>query len=99
MKVLWLCCLTPSVVQKKLMGGSGGALWVEHVLADMRKRENTHIRVLSPGAEASGQLDQRTSYTVFVEEKAYEYSPRLEALFVRELEDFSPDIIHVWGLE
>ena len=99
MKILWLCCLTPSVVQKKLTGGGGGALWVEHVLADIRRREHTQIRVLSPGREASGELDERTSFSLFVEEKAYEYDPKLEEKFTGELRDFFPDIIHIWGAE
>lgn len=99
MKVIWLCSMIPGPVREKLDGRTGGALWVEHVLSDIRQRENTTLRLLCPGQEGSGQLDQRTSYALFREGKAYVYSSRLEEWFTRELEAFSPDVIHIWGTE
>ena len=99
MKLLWLCNMAPGVVKEKLTGkvGSGG-LWVDHVLRDLRQQPLT-IHILCPGNGARGELDETCSYATFKAGLPYEYLPEVEASFRRELSDFQPDVIHIWGTE
>lgn len=98
MKLLWLCNIAPSAVQEKISGNAVGGLWLDHVLADMRQQDFT-IRILCRGAETSGVVDEKCSFSVFREDTPYVYQPELEAAFCEELDHFQPDVIHVWGTE
>lgn len=99
MKLLWLCNLMPGEVKRRVTGNpAAGGLWVDHVLADLRQQGLT-IRVLCPGDGGEGSLDDRCSYATFREGLPYRYLPELEARFRRELEEFQPEVIHVWGTE
>ena len=100
MKVLWLCNMMPGAVRESLGGASGGGLWVDHVLSDLRKQEHVTLRILCPGPKAAvGSLDDRTDYRLFTEGEPYRYLPELEAQFGGVLSEFQPDVIHVWGTE
>lgn len=99
MKVLWLCNMVPSAVQEVLSGKKGGGVWVDQVLSGLRKLDNMTIRILCPGTAAEGKLDGRCSYAFFREGLPYVYMPELEAQFGRELKEFQPDVIHIWGTE
>ena len=80
MKVLWLCNMMPGAVRESLGGASGGGLWVDHVLSDLRKQEHVTLRILCPGPKAAvGSLDDRTDYRQFTEGGPYRYLPGLEA--------------------
>lgn len=97
MKLLWLCNMAPGIAREK--EGKGG-LWMDHVLADLRQRQDITIRLLFPGkAEQQGILDARCSYAAFQNGLPYEYLPELENRFRGELAEFSPDVIHIWGTE
>lgn len=97
MKLLWLCNMAPGIAQEKK--GRGG-LWIDHVLEDLRSVEDITIRILFPGKPGQqGSADGRCSYTSFESGLPYVYKPELEGYFVRELADFGPDVIHVWGTE
>jgi len=97
MKLLWLCNMAPGIARKK--EGRGG-LWMDHVLADLRKREDLTIRILFPGKpEQTGSVDDRCSYAAFESGLPYEYKKEQEAMFRRELAEFAPDVIHIWGTE
>ena len=97
MKLLWLCNMAPGVAREK--EGKGG-LWMDHLLADLRQREDITIRILFPGKpEQQGVLDDRCSYASFQNGLPYEYLPQLEARFRKELAEYAPDVIHIWGTE
>lgn len=99
MKVLWLCNLIPGAVRQQL-GLTGGGLWMDHVLADLRQRDALSLRLLCMGGmSASGSLDARTDFITFQEKLPYVYDPELEQLFFSQLQAFAPDVIHIWGTE
>lgn len=93
MKLLWLCNIMPSAVK----GGSGG-LWVDHVLEDLRKL-NMEIRILCPGDGQQGSVDERCSFATFVRCAPHVYPGDLEAMFRKELTEFKPHVVHIWGTE
>ena len=98
MKVLWLGNMLPGVVQKQINGKVASGLWMDHVLEGLRN-EKIMLRILAPGKGDRGQLDERCGYRTFREGLPYVYLPELEDLFLRELEEFRPDVIHIWGTE
>lgn len=99
MKVLWLCNLVPGAVRQQI-GLPGGGLWMDHVLADLRRQDGFRLRLLCMGGQsASGNLDSETDYVVFTEKMPHVYQPELEELFSGQLREFAPDVIHVWGTE
>lgn len=98
MKLLWLCNMVPGAVQEKNSGNKSGGLWVDQVLAGLRAQGLT-IRILCPGSAGEGELDERCSYAFFHEGLPYEYLPELESQYRKELEQFQPDVIHIWGTE
>ncbi len=99
MRVMWLCNMAPAAIRSVTGGADRGALWMDHVFDDLR----THalpMRVLYASADAAdGILDEQVSFASYAEKAAYMYTAELEAVFVRELENFKPDIIHIWGTE
>lgn len=99
MKVIWLCNVVPGAVREKLGSTSGGGLWMDHVLSDLRK-EGLSLRILCRGLEqASGSLDERTDFVVFPAGEDHAYQPELEPLFQQQLQQYQPDVIHIWGTE
>lgn len=98
MKLLWVCNMVPGEVRAKVSGESGSAYWVDHVLSGVRER-NIPLRILCRGGDARGQLDEHCSYVLFPEILPQQYSAELEAMFLQELEQFQPDVIHIWGSE
>ena len=99
MRLLWLCNMMPGAVREAIQAEAGaGGLWVDHVLADLRK-QNITIRILCPGEGQRGNVDERCSYATFVRCVPHQYPRELEAAFARELEDFQPQVIHIWGTE
>lgn len=99
MRILWLCNMIPDLIQRKLTGKSGGGLWVDHVLAGLMAREDCAVRLLCKGTEpASGQVE-KVDYVIFQEKVPEKYYPELESLFRQQLQEFKPDVIHIWGTE
>lgn len=98
MKLLLLCNIAPAVVQEKISGKAAEGLWLDHMLDSLR-RENMEIFVLCRGNGAKGQVDAGCSYATFQEKQPDHYLPELEACFCQMLDDFQPDVIHVWGTE
>lgn len=100
MKLLWLCNLTPDVVQQKMFGSSVGGMWVDQVLAGLRQREDLQIHVFCPNALVqSGAVDERCTYETFRNGKPEQYLPELEKRFAAFLQEYKPDVIHIWGTE
>ncbi len=100
MKILWLCNMIPGDVKKAITGKEGNGLWVDHVLADLRREEDLSIRILCPDAvEQSGVLDEHCSYATFTRKAPYQYLTENEARFRSQLQEFAPDVIHIWGTE
>ena len=98
MKVLWLCNMVPGEIRKSLTGKAGSALWVDHVLSDLRK-ENIRLHILCRGGQAKGSLDENCSFALIPEIPPEKYDPKLEQMMRTELESFQPDAIHIWGTE
>lgn len=99
MKLLWLCNVLPAEVQKAVTGSAGaGGLWMDHILSDLRKQDLT-IHILCPGEGFRGALDENCSFASFHKDLPHIYLPEQEGVFVRELEAFRPDVIHIWGTE
>ena len=99
MKLLWLCNMVPGAVQEKLSGKKGGGLWIDRMLAGVWF-SGCQIRVLCPTDRmGEGFVDSNLSFSTFTEGLPYVYMPELEARFVKEVEQFQPDVIHIWGTE
>ena len=98
MKLLWICNMVPGEVRAKVSGENGSAYWIDHVLSDIRKRQ-IPLHILCRGGEASGVLDDTCSFRLFPELPPQQYSTPLENLFLKELQAFQPDVIHIWGSE
>lgn len=97
MKLLWLCNMAPGVAREKV--GAGG-LWIDHVLADLRQRQDITIRVLFPANDGrQSNPDERFSFASFAFGPPYLYRQDQEELFAQELRTFQPDVIHIWGTE
>ena len=99
MRLLWLCNIIPGTVQQAMDGTAGNGLWIDHTLDDLLSNPEMTVRVLCRGPKAcQGSLGQ-LSYRVFEEPVMHRYEHALEPLFRRELREFSPDVIHIWGTE
>ena len=100
MRLLWLSNMAPSPVLQKLGKTSRGGLWMDHVLEDLRKRPDLKLRLLFPLNEGEpGNLDSSCSYAPFEKQAPAVCDPQQEAFFIRQLKDFSPDVVHIWGTE
>lgn len=98
MKLLWVCNMIPGEVRLMVSGEAGSAYWVDHVLSGVRERK-IQLRILCRGGDTRGQLDDQCSYVLFPQLPPQQYSAALEATFFQELEQFQPDVIHIWGSE
>lgn len=99
MRLLWLCNMMPGKVKERLYGNEkNGGLWVDHFLSGLRQLGLT-IHILCPGDGSKGTLDDKCSFSTFREEKAYRYQADLERDFAKVLDDYSPDVVHIWGSE
>lgn len=100
MKLMWLCNLAPGAIREAITGKKSSGLWMDHVLSDLRNQENVTLQVLCPGERVQeGELDARCGYCCFTEGLPYVYSRELEQQFCTRLEEFKPDVIHIWGTE
>lgn len=99
MKILWLCNMIPSAVSSARGAGSGGGLWIDHVLEDIRAQKGITLRLLCPGGEETGRVDGQTDYALFTEGAPQHYRKPLEDRFCEMLASFAPDVIHIWGTE
>ena len=99
MKLMWLCNLAPGAVREQISGKKSSGLWMDHVLADLRKQDDLSLQILCPGGNERGMLEKNCGYCCFIEGLPYVYLPELEARFREELQAFRPDVIHIWGTE
>ena len=98
MKLAWLCNMTPGAVSR-CRGTGGGGLWLDHVLDDLCTRQDVSVRLFCPSGTEEGQVDGKTSYVLFTEGAPQKYRKQLEDLFYEQLQQFQPDVIHIWGTE
>ena len=99
MHLLWLCNMMPGAVRAAISAEAGaGGLWVDHVLEDLRKQDIT-IHILCPGEGERGRVDDHCSFATFVRCVPHQYPRELENFFERELLEFHPQVIHIWGTE
>ena len=98
MKIVWLCNMIPSAVNQS-RGGGGGGLWLDHVLEDIRVQKDITLRLFCPGGTETGRVDKQVEYVLFTEGAPQNYRQQLEDLFYEQLQQFQPDVIHIWGTE
>ena len=100
MRIMWLCNMAPGAVRAVTGGISKGALWMDHIFSDLRNYD-MQIRILyaDGSGKVNGQLDALCSYASFYENEPHKYRCELENRFVQELNQFDPDLVHIWGTE
>jgi len=99
-KLMWLCNVAPGAIREAITGHKSSGLWTDHVLNDLRNQEDYFLYILCPGEQAQeGQLDAHCSYRCFTEGPPYVYSVQMEEQFCARLEEYKPDVIHIWGTE
>ena len=98
MRLLWLCNVAPSQLRQAAGGKPGSGWWLDHAFTDLRTTGLT-IHILYPEDTGRGRLDDRCSYAAFRRPDRHKYDAALETFFRRELADFQPDVIHIWGTE
>lgn len=100
MRLLWLSNMAPSPVLRQLGKTSRGGLWMDHVLKDLRNLQDLQMHLLFPlnGGEA-GKLDSVCSYAPFEKQAPAVCDPQQEAFFIRQIQEFQPDVVHIWGSE
>lgn len=100
MKLLWLCNMIPGPVQKAISGQEGNGLWVDQVLCGLMNQPDIQVHVLCPAVrEQEGSAGENCTYHTFVMGKPEVYVPEHRELFLRQLDTFQPDVIHIWGTE
>ena len=100
MRILWLTNMAPGQVRRQLGEPSGSGLWLDHVLEDLAGVQDLSLRILCPWkTEEEGSIRESCSYATFRKGKATELFPQQEPLFLRQLREFQPDVIHIWGTE
>ena len=100
MRLLWLCNLVPGAISQAVTGNPGSGLWMDHVLADLRRDPLLEIRVLCRGtAPTAGTAAKNLSYYIFPEPVMHRYQADLEQQFRDQVWAFQPDAIHIWGTE
>lgn len=100
MRLLWLCNMMPAKVREAISGEeSSGGLWVDRVLEELRRQTDLIIRILCPGNGIRGELDEACGYCTFPAGLPHRYQSCQEETFREALQDFRPDVIHIWGTE
>ena len=98
MRLLWLCNVAPSEVRQASGGKPGSGWWLDHAFSDLRGTGIT-MRVLYPEETSRGELDGNCSYAAFRRPDRHKYDPAMEPFFRQEIQEYQPDVIHIWGTE
>ena len=113
MKILWLCNLIiPQAAEKLGIKGIPKEGWVEGLLEAVSERLGEHTLAIAfpVGEEHSGERGSfflhgesgpEVTYYCFYEDTVHpeSYDPALENRMCRILDEFRPDIIHIFGTE
>lgn len=100
MKLLWLCNMRPGKVQKDINGQLGDGLWIDNVLDGLMQKDSLSIFLFCLASmEHKGLLSDKCGYETFTAGPPHVYMPELEEKFRKQLLDFNPDVIHIWGTE
>ena len=113
MKILWLCNLIiPQAAEKLGIKGIPKEGWVEGLLTAMSERlKNNTLAIAFPVSEEhdgesgsfllEGEGSPEISYYCFQEDTVNPdiYDPALENRMNRILDEFRPDIVHIFGTE
>lgn len=100
MRILWLCNVVPGAVYLSQGLWSKSGMWLDQVVSGIQQKNEITLRMLCRNtAESEGEVCERISYRCFSEPVPYRYYPELEKLFSKEIENFHPDVIHIWGTE
>ncbi len=105
MKILWLCNIAPVIIAEKLgMEMPIGGGWISSGLEAIREQEELNIAVVFPQDVSRKMFRGKVGtiqYYGFRSPKCPEekYDDKLEADFISIIEDFKPDVVHIWGTE
>ena len=100
MKLLWLCNMRPGKVQKHINGQQGDGLWIDNVLDGLLQNDSLSIFLFCLSTkEHRGYLTDKCAYETFTAGPPHVYIPELEEKFRKQLLEFNPDVIHIWGTE
>lgn len=93
MKILWVCNKPPMPVALAAgIGGGNFGGWLDSTAADLLSIPGSSLMVLFLGSCAAEGVAGNLSYASFSDEVT-------ETWFSRIIEEFDPDVIHVWGTE
>lgn len=101
MKLLLLCNMIPGQVRLAMgLENRGEGVWLDHVLEGILSKDNINVFFLGRhSCECSGTVSTNFRYALFEEPLPERYYVGLEKAFQKILEDYSPDVIHIWGTE
>lgn len=104
MKVLWLCNLVLSDfsevyhIKKRNFGG-----WMSGLLTQLQFRNDIQLGMCFPIVDETrmlkGSLNGCKYYSFHAQFNHHSYDPALLDEFEAVIEDFTPDLIHIWGTE
>lgn len=101
MKLLLLFNTVPGVVRSAISGKKEAARnWMDAAVDSLRQNPEVKLRLLCLGnGFTEGKIDGNLSFGLFPCKKNWRKAPELEPLFKNQLEEFRPDVIHIWGTE
>lgn len=104
MRIVWLINTTlPAIAKKINKPSSNGGGWIVGLSNALQREENINLLVCFPADEEvyiAEDVDRFSCYGF--KRKSYNstiYDLNLEIKFLRVIERFHPDIIHIWGTE
>lgn len=102
MNILWIVNIPFDNIVKMVNGESDGSgVWIENLCCRLSKDENTHLGIVSP-ANSAGEAFYRENVTCYPFKKSWSFhnvNKNNIVLFSGILQQFVPDVIHIWGSE
>ena len=105
MKVLWVCNIIPNQIAEVLKTDrSLGGGWITGTLNSLEDVNDIEIAVSFPQGLSNrllkGQISEKNFYGFPASKiKVGKYDKNIEKWFYKIIEDYRPDIIHIWGTE
>ena len=97
MKILWLCNVILPIISKHLslpVSNAGG--WLDGLSEELIKTNNIDFYVCFPNNEKKSEISGSFNNISYF---GFNQSNNLSNQFVKILEDYNPDIIHIFGTE
>ncbi len=104
MKILWICnIILPQFseeyrVKKNVFGG-----WISGMLSEIEKYKDVEVGLCFPIRTTEkmiqGKAHNHRYFSMEASDDIGIYNPKTEEIFEKIIEDFKPDIVHIWGTE